>query len=73
MKERILHALIKKHEAIMEESIINIDTYQNAVGIGEHPDIVEAVETQVKKYSEAKEMVDSITDILTGKGYYFDK
>jgi len=48
----------------MQEALVNIEVYDNAVGIGEHPDIVEAVEAQVDKYVHALEMVEGVDKIL---------
>ena len=64
MKEKLLSAVRAKHAAIMEEALVNIDVYEKAVGIGEHPDIVQAVETQVDKYVHALEMVEGVDKIL---------
>ena len=64
MKERLLRAVKSKHLAAMEEALINIEVYENSVGIGEHPDIVEAVEAQVTKYVHALEMVEGVESIL---------
>ena len=64
MKEKLLRAVRAKHQAIMEEALVNIDVYDHSVGIGEHPDLVEAVETQVEKYVHALEMVDAVNSIL---------
>jgi hypothetical protein len=62
--ERLLRAIRAKHQAKMEEALANIEVYERAVGIGEHPDIVEAVETQVDKYVHALEMVEGVNMIL---------
>ena len=64
MKEKLLKAVRAKHVAVMEEALVNIEVYNNAVGIGEHPDIVEAVEAQVDKYVHALEMVEGVDKIL---------
>ena len=64
MKERLLKAVRSKHKAKMEEALINIEVYEKSVGIGEHPDLVEAVETQVDKYVHALEMVEGVEKIL---------
>jgi hypothetical protein len=51
-------ALIKKLEGDAEVAKANLLTYQrNSVGIGEHPDIVEAMETQVSKIAEAEDKI----------------
>ena len=33
---------------------------KNSAGIGEHPDIVEAIETQIAKISEAEDKIEAI-------------
>jgi len=54
-------ALIKKLEGDVELAQANLLTYQrNSVGIGEHPDIVEAMETQVAKIAEAEDKINAI-------------
>lgn len=64
MREQLLRAVRSKHQAKMEEALVNIDVYERSVGIGEHPDIVEAVETQVDKYVHALEMVEGCNMLL---------
>jgi hypothetical protein len=64
MKERLLKAVRSKHQAIMEEALANIEVYDHSVGIGEHPDLVQAVESQVDKYVHALEIVEGCNMIL---------
>ena len=64
MKERLLKAVRAKHQALMEEALINIEVYESSVGIGEHPDLVQAVESQVDKYVHALEMVEGCNMII---------
>ena len=66
MKEKLLKAVRAKHAAVMEEALVNIEVYEKAVGIGEHPDLVGAVEEQVDKYVHALEMVEGVDKILNG-------
>jgi hypothetical protein len=57
----LLAALEKKLEGEVAMAKANIQVYiQNAAGIGEHPDIVEAVETQVAKIAEAEDKLGVI-------------
>ena len=57
----LLDALCKKLEGEIAIHKANILTYQrNSVGIGEHPDIVEAIETQVAKLAEAEDKLGVI-------------
>ena len=69
MKEKLLKAVKTKHKAVMEEALVNIEVYENSVGIGEHPDIVSAVEEQVDKYVHALEMVEGVDKILHSLSY----
>jgi hypothetical protein len=64
MKEKLLRAVRAKHQAIMEEALVNIEVYDHSVGIGEHPDLVAAVESQVDKYVHALEMVEGVNSML---------
>lgn len=58
----LLEALTKKLEGEIAVAKANIDVYmQHSVGIGEHPDIVEAVETQIEKIAAADEKIQTIT------------
>ena len=62
---RYLDALALKYKAEMIAAKTNIDVYlESPVGIGEHPDIVGAVEEQVKKYNDAKEMHSTIEELI---------
>ena len=69
MKVKLLKAVKSKHQAVMEEALVNIEVYENSVGIGEHPDIVGAVEEQVDKYVHALEMVEGVDKILHSLSY----
>ncbi len=48
----------------MAEALANIQVYENPVGFGEQPDLVEAVESQVDKYVHALEIVEGVNMIL---------
>ena len=57
----LLQALVKKLEGEIEVAKANVMVYKkNSAGIGEHPDIVEAIETQIAKISEAEDMIEAI-------------
>lgn len=57
----LLEALIKKLEGEIAVAVANIEVYKtNAAGIGEHPDIVEAVETQIAKIADADDKIETI-------------
>ena len=57
----LLVALKAKLEGEIEVAKANVMVYQrNSAGIGEHPDIVEAIETQVAKIAEAEDKLETI-------------
>ena len=46
----------------------NILVYQTMpAGIGEHPDIAQALDTQVEKYANAKEKFEAVQDLLNNR------
>ena len=62
----LLDALIKKLEGEIAVAQANVKVYLNqSVGIGEHPDVVEAIETQVEKIAAADEKIQTIKKFLT--------
>ena len=59
MRTKILTALYKKYEGIIAEAEANIEVYlKNPAGIGEHPDIIAAVDGQFQLIAEAKEKLE---------------
>ena len=61
----LINALIKKLEGEIAVAEANISVYlQNPAGIGEHSDIVEAIETEVGKMSESKDKLEVCKLIL---------
>lgn len=57
----LLEALIKKLEGEIAVALANIRVYEKAsAGIGEHPEIVEAIETQLEKVANAEEKIAMI-------------
>jgi len=65
MKEKILEALKAKYFGEMKEAEANIEIYLlSPVGIGEHPEILEAIDTQLGKLVEAHEKFQIIEDLM---------
>jgi hypothetical protein len=61
MNTQILQALRLKYEADIASAKANINVYlNNSVGIGEHPDIVAAVDSELQKMSHAKDMLSTL-------------
>ena len=56
MAKTLREALIIKYEGEIAEAKANIQVYlANPVGIGEHPDIVAAIDTQIERMAHAEE------------------
>ena len=56
MAKTLREALIIKYEGEIAEAKANIQVYlANPVGIGEHPDIISAMDTQIEKMAHAEE------------------
>lgn len=61
MKNRILDALKSKYRGEMEYHRMNIDVYlKNPVGIGEHPDILGAIDSEVEKLAAVTEKLATL-------------
>ena len=57
----LLEALIKKLEGEIEMAKANIKVYEkNPAGIGEHPDIIEAMRGELSKLSAAEEDLQTL-------------
>ena len=63
MDQYLIDALKIKYEAQMAEANANIQVYlSNPAGIGEHPDIIAAIDTQVEIYANAKEKLEVLDE-----------
>ena len=61
----VVRALEKKLEGDVAVHTANAMVYQsNPTGIGEHPDIVQALETEVEKIAEAKDKLNTVRELL---------
>jgi len=66
MKEQILKALRLKYQGTIEEAKTNIEIYfTSPVGIGEHPEILQAIDTQMEKIAEAEDKIVVIDNHFT--------
>ena len=62
----IIDALRAKYKGQMLEARANIDVYiENPAGIGEHSDIVAAVDEQVAKLAEAMDKLEALDNYNT--------
>ena len=63
MDQYLIDALKARYEAQMAEANANVQVYLSTpAGIGEHPDIVSAIDTQVEIYANAKEKLEVIDE-----------
>ena len=61
MKSRILDALRLKYRGEMEFHRMNIDIYlKNPVGIGEHPDVLGAIDAEVVALAAVTEKLQTL-------------
>ncbi len=61
MRRQIKDALIKGYGGEIAKAKANIEVYmRNPVGIGEHPDIVAAIDSEVEKAATAQEKLDFV-------------
>ena len=61
----ILGALVKKYEGDIAVHTANISVYQsNPAGIGEHPDVVSAVDELVGQLADAQDKLKSVKELL---------
>ena len=59
----LLKALEQKYLAAIAEGEANVGVYlSNPAGIGEHPEITAAVDTQIERIAEAKDKLEVLRD-----------
>jgi hypothetical protein len=63
MRRIILDALGAKYEGVMKEAAANIEIYlRHPNGIGEHPEVLEAIDTQLAKLMDAHEKREALKE-----------
>ena len=56
MRDKIKNALQLKYEGEIAEAQANVEVFlTNPVGIGEHPDLIGAIDTQMHRIAEAED------------------
>jgi len=59
MRNIILKAVIKHAEGHIAKHVVNVEVYLNhSVGIGEHSDIVEAIEVELNHIAKYQDQID---------------
>tara|TARA_R100001594_G_scaffold17506_1_gene35653 strand:- start:1050 stop:1250 length:201 start_codon:yes stop_codon:yes gene_type:complete len=65
MKQRLVSAMLQHARGDQQKHLANIEVYlSNPVGIGEHPDIVEAIEHEVDMVAKYQDRIDVILEYL---------
>ena len=58
MRDPIVKALHQKYLGVIAEAKANVEIYlKNPAGIGEHPDVLDAINSQVLKIATAEENI----------------
>jgi len=59
MREKLLEAFVSHARGHVDKHIANIEVYlHNPAGIGEHSDIIEAIEIEMKQIAEYDDMLE---------------
>jgi|TARA_R100000030_G_scaffold93289_1_gene79321 hypothetical protein len=65
MREQMLHALKVHALGQIEKHKMNIEVYlANPVGIGEHPDVMEAMERELSEISKYHDQLEVIKEYI---------
>jgi hypothetical protein len=61
MREKLLEAFVSHAKGHVDKHVANVEVYlHNPAGIGEHSDIIEAIEIEVKQIAEYDDMLEMI-------------
>lgn len=59
MRDILLNALRKHAEGHVAKHLANVEVYLNSTtGIGEHPDIIDAMETEIMEIAKYQDQLD---------------
>ena len=65
MREKILKALLAHAQGDLQKHLANIEIYMNnPVGIGEHPGVLEAIESELHEASKYEDHINIINKYL---------
>ena len=66
LRETIIKSLLRPAEGHIEKHCANIEVYlTNPVGVGEHPDILEAIEKELAVIAEYEDQISIIRKYLS--------
>lgn len=59
MREKLIRAFISHAQGHIDKHVANVEVYlENPAGIGEHSDIMEAIEIEMKQVAEYDDMLE---------------
>ncbi len=65
LREKLKAAFVAHAKGKLEYHLANVEVYlSNPVGIGEHPDIMEALESEMSKVAHYDELLSSVSKFL---------
>ena len=65
IRETLIRALLSNYQGEMAKAKANIEIYlKNPMGIGDHSDIISAIDEQVANYAVANEKWEIVSDIF---------
>ena len=68
LQAEIIDSLVKKYKGEIAEARANILIYiTNPAGIGEHPDVLAAIDTQVQAMANGQEKLDALQKLQPRK------
>ena len=68
MREKLIKALLAHAKGDIQKHIANVEVYlTNPAGIGEHSNIVEAIEEELNMIAKYQDQVDVINTYFRGK------
>jgi len=68
MREQLIRALLAHAQGDIQKHVANVEVYlTNPVGIGEHSDITEAIETELNIIAKYQDQIDVINKYFKRK------
>ena len=65
MRDQIKDALILGYQGEIAKANANIEIYmRKSVGIGEHPDIISAIDSEIEKAAHAQEKLEYVEELI---------
>ena len=64
MREIIVNALRLKYKGVIADAQANIEIYlENPAGIGEHPEVLAAIDSELHKLAEARDKLLEVNEL----------